>query len=187
MLILVVVLLVCIEINLSKRNLNQDLEKYVAASTEDLSRLFQLEKDMWPHLKAYQSKDASESDRQVIEEFLTDTKFLDIVDHDSLGHVSDPFQAFHCLKRTAVLWEKLISNLSKQSKLKKVKQFLRRFPERDDFEEGGAFGLMTIQHHYNISYKVKAVRIIYENRWDLNADECGSMKLPVLLNKFLYF
>ena len=154
MLILVVVLVVCVEINLSKRNLNQDLEKYVAASTEDLARLFQLEKDMWLHLKTYQSKEASESEKEVIDKFLTDTKFLDIVDDDSLGHVSDPFQAFHCLKRTAVLWEKLISNLSKQSKLKKVKQFLRRFPERDDFEEGGAFGLMTIQHHYNTSYKV---------------------------------
>lgn len=154
MFILVVVLLLSVEIISSKKNLSQDLEKYVAASTEDLARLFQLEKDMWLHLKAYQSKDATVGDTEVINKFLTDTKFLDIVDDDNLSHVSDPFHAFHCLKRTTVLWEKLISKLSKQSKLKKAKQFLRRYPEREDFEEGGAFGLMTIQHHYNISFKV---------------------------------
>ena len=158
MFILVVVLFSCVEIDLAKRNLSQDLEKYVAASTEDLARLFQLEKDMWLHLKAYKSKDASKGDSEVIEKFLMDTKFLDIVDDDNLSHVSDPFQVFHCLKRTAILWEKSISTLSKQSKLKKVKQFLRRFPERDDFEEGGAFGLMTIQHYYNIPYKVIAFK-----------------------------
>ena len=160
MFILVVVLLVCVEINSAKRNLNQDLEKYVAASTEDLARLFQLEKEMWLHLKSYQSKDASEGDSEVIKKFLSDTNFLDIVDDDSLNHVSDPYQAYHCLKRTTRLWETLITKLSKQSKLKKAKQFLRRFPERDDFEEGGAFGLMTIQHHYNISFRVRFIRIL---------------------------
>ena len=154
MFVLALVLSVCIKITSHKRNLNQDLEKYVAASTEDIARLFQLEKEMWSHLRAYQSKDASDDDSEVIDQFLTDTKFSDIVEDNSLDHVSDPFQAYHCLKRTAISWEKLITKLSKQNKLKKVKQFLRRFPERDDFEEGGAFGLMTIQHYYNISYQV---------------------------------
>ena len=161
MLILVVILSVCVDIKLGKRNLSQDLEKYVAASTEDLARLFQLEKEIWQHLKAYQSRDASGDDREMINKFLIETNFLEIVNDDNLGHVSDPFQAFHCLKRATMFWEKLISNLSKQSKLKKVKQFLRRFPERDDFKEGGAFGLMAIQHYYNISYKVKYYIILY--------------------------
>ena len=53
MFILAVVLLVCVEINSSKRNLSQDLEKYVAASTEDLARLFQLEKEMWLHISFF--------------------------------------------------------------------------------------------------------------------------------------
>ena len=44
--------------------------------------------------------------------------------------------------------------MEKQSKLKKAKPILRKFPERSDFEEGAAFGLMTIQLYYDISYDV---------------------------------
>ena len=93
---LALVLSVCIKITSHKRNLNQDLEKYVAASTEDIARLFQLEKEMWSHLRSYQSKDASDDDCEVIDQFLADTKFSDIVEDDNLDHVSDPFQAYHC-------------------------------------------------------------------------------------------
>ena len=137
-----------------KRSTQQDLEKYVAASTEDIARVFQLEKDLWSHLKEYQEGSASNKDVDVINKFLTDTKFTDIVEDDSLLHVSNPFYAYHCLKRTTRLWEKMVLKLSKQNKLKKVKQLLRRFPEEEDFQEGAAFGLLTIQLYYNISFTV---------------------------------
>ena len=68
--------------------------------------------------------------------------------------MSHPLQAYHCLKRSTSLWQSLVGDLSKQSKLKKAKQVMRKFPETEDFEEGGAFGLMTLQHYYNISYEV---------------------------------
>ena len=48
----------------------------------------------------------------------------------------------------------MVGKLSEQNKLKKAKQILRKFPETEDFEEGGAFGLLTLQHYYNISYEV---------------------------------
>ena len=137
-----------------KRSAQQDLEKYVAASTEDIARVFQLEKDLWSHLKEYQEGSASNKDVDVINKFLTDTKFTDIVEDGSLEHVSNPFHAYHCLKRTTRLWEKMVLKLSKQNKLKKVKQLLRRFPEEEDFQEGAAFGLLTIQLYYNISFTV---------------------------------
>ena len=62
--------------------------------------------------------------------------------------------AFHALKRTTGLWEEVIMKMEKQNKLKKAKQILRKFPERSDFEEGAAFGMMTLQLYYNISYDV---------------------------------
>ena len=48
----------------------------------------------------------------------------------------------------------VIMEMEKQNKLKKAKQILRKFPERSDFEEGAAFGMMTLQLYYNISYDV---------------------------------
>ena len=48
----------------------------------------------------------------------------------------------------------MVPKLEKQTKLKKIKQILRKFPEREDFETGAAFGLMTIQLYQNISYSV---------------------------------
>ena len=46
-----------------KRSAQQDLEKYVAASTEDIARVFQLEKDLWSHLKEYQEQGVREKAR----------------------------------------------------------------------------------------------------------------------------
>ena len=134
---------------------NQDLEKYVSASTEDVSKLFQLEKDLWNHLKVYQEHYASAKDKNVIDEFLEKTQLLLVIEEDPLLHVYKPFNAFHCIKRTSRLWEPLITKLEKQNKLKKSKQILRKFPEIDDFEEGVAFGLLTLQLYYNISLTVK--------------------------------
>ena len=68
--------------------------------------------------------------------------------------MSHPLNAYHCLKRTTSLWQPMVGKLSEQNKLKKAKQILRKFPETEDFEEGGAFGLLTLQHYYNISYEV---------------------------------
>ena len=143
-----------------KRSAQQDLEKYVAASTEDIARVFQLEKDLWSHLQEYQERSASNKDADVINKFLTDTKFVDIVEDDSLLHVSNPFHAYHCLKRTTRLWEKMVLKLSTQNKLKKVKQIIRRFPEEEDFQEGAAFGLLTIQLYHNISFTVMCYKMI---------------------------
>ena len=78
-----------------------DLEKYVAASTEDLSRVFQLEKDLWNQIKVYREDVATKSDQDVIKKFLLETKLLSVIhDEDNLIHVSHPFNAYHCLKRT---------------------------------------------------------------------------------------
>ena len=139
----------------SKKRSSQELEKYVAASVEDLSRLFDLEKELWTIVKNYQKKDSSMKDNEYIEKFFSQTQFEKFCSEPGLKHVSHPVKAFHALKRTTSLWEEMILRLEKQSKLKKAKQILRKFPERSDFEEGAAFGLMTIQLYYNISYDVR--------------------------------
>ena len=137
-----------------RKQVNQDLEKYFSSSTEDVSKLFQLEKDLWNHLKVYREQSASAKDEDVINEFLENTLLLSVIEEDPLLHVSCPFNAFQCIKRTTRLWEPVITKLGKQNKLKKAKQILRKFPEKDDFEEGAAFGLLTLQLYYNISYSV---------------------------------
>lgn len=137
-----------------RKKSSHELEKYVAASTEDLARLFHLEKELWDILKKYQTQEGSKKDAAAIQTFLSQTHFDDFCSEDSLEHVSHPVNGFHTIKRTTGLWEEIIMKMEKQSKLKKAKQILRKFPERSDFEEGAAFGLMTIQLYYDISYDV---------------------------------
>ena len=152
----------------------QELEKFVAASTEDISKVFKLENELWSHLKIYRDQEASKKDEGLIKNFLLETSFLQVIHEDSLYHVSHPFYAYHCLKRTSFQWDKLIAKLSKQNKLKKVKQILRKFPEVEDFETGGAFGLMTLQLYYNISYSdMMAGNIISQNYLNLPPLEAG--------------
>ena len=138
----------------AKKRAGQDLEKYFAASTEDTAKLFQLEKDLWGLILSYNQSLASAEDRQMISQFVSETNIEKVVEEDSLTHVSQPLQAYHCLKRTTSKWPQWVGRLSAQNKLKKAKQIIRKFPEKEDFEEGGAFGLMTLQHYYNISYEV---------------------------------
>ena len=138
----------------AKKRAGQDLEKYLAASTQDTASLFQLEKDLWAMILAYNQSLATAQDRERISQFMLETNIDKIITQDSLAHVSHPLQAFHCLKRTTSQWQQLMGRLSLQNKLKKAKQILRKFPEKEDFEEGAAFGLMTLQHYYNISYEV---------------------------------
>jgi len=151
-LLLLSLLILAVRQSLCARKAGQDLEKYVAASTEDLARLFQLEKDFWTILQKYRDNDATKKDEASLELFLARTCFDKISSEDNLQHVSNPVNAFHTLKRTTGLWEEILRKMEKQIKLKKAKQILRKFPERSDFEEGAAFGLMTIQMYYNISY-----------------------------------
>ena len=147
----------------TKKRAGQDLEKYFAASTEDTAKLFQLEKDLWGMILSYNQSLASAEDRQMISQFVSETNIEKVVEEDSLTHVSHPLQAYHCLKRTTSKWPQWVGRLSAQNKLKKAKQIIRKFPEKEDFEEGGAFGLMTLQHYYNISYEV--LRTTATNPW----------------------
>ena len=71
----------------------QDLEKFVAASTEDISKVFQLENELWSHLKIYRDQEASKEDEGLIKNFLLETSFLQVIHEDSLYHVSHPFYA----------------------------------------------------------------------------------------------
>ena len=146
--------LVLLTITYGKKKANQDLEKFVAASTEDLARVFEMEKELWKIVKEYQKKDATKNDELIIKTFVNETRFEQICDEASLEYVAHPMNAFQALKRTTKTWEETLLKLEKQSKLKKAKQILRRFPERIDFEEGAAFGLMTLQLYYDIAYQV---------------------------------
>ena len=138
----------------AKKRAGPELEKFVAASTQDTARLFLLERELWELILSYNQSLASPQDRERISQFMLETNIDQFIQQDSLAHVSHPLQAFHCLKRTTSQWHQWVGRLSLQNKLKKAKQILRKFPEQEDFEEGGAFGLMTLQHYYNIPYEV---------------------------------
>ena len=149
-----VLALVLSPLGLAKKKPSQDLEKYFAGSTADTALLFQLEKDLWELVVRYNDSSATGRDRERISQFLSESNIEEVVREDSLSHVSHPLNAYHSLKRTTSLWQALVGSLSAQNKLKKAKQIIRKFPETEDFEEGAAFGLMTLQHYYNIPHEV---------------------------------
>ena len=50
---------------------SHELEKYAAASTEDLARLFQLEKELWGILKKNETQEGSKIDVAAIKTLLS--------------------------------------------------------------------------------------------------------------------
>ena len=65
------------------------LEKYVAGSTEDLARLFSLEKDLWKLIKGN-----LEAEREDIRGGVNLTDWRRVLEEDNLTHVSKPLAAF---------------------------------------------------------------------------------------------
>ena len=68
---------------------HRSLEKYVAGSTEDLARLFSLEKELWKLIQG-NLKSGNEDIRSGVN--LTDWRR--VLEEDDLTHVSNPLAAF---------------------------------------------------------------------------------------------
>ena len=67
----------------------RSLEKYVAGSTEDLARLFSLEKDLWKLIKGH-----VKADKEGIRGGVKLTDWKRVLEEDDLTHVSNPIAAF---------------------------------------------------------------------------------------------
>ena len=68
---------------------HRPLEKYVAGSTEDLARLFSLEKDLWKLIQGN-----LKSGNEDIRGGLNLTDWRRVLEEDDLAHVSNPLAAF---------------------------------------------------------------------------------------------
>ena len=65
------------------------LEKYVAGSTEDLARLFSLEKDLWKLIRGNLG-----TEKEDIRGGVNLTDWRRVLEEDDLTHVSKPLAAF---------------------------------------------------------------------------------------------
>ena len=76
---------------------NRSLEKYVAGSTEDLARLFSLEKELWKLIKGN-----LKVEREDMRGGVNLTDWMRVLEEDSLTHVSKPLAAFQVETRSSL-------------------------------------------------------------------------------------
>ena len=68
---------------------HRSLEKYVAGSTEDMARLFTLEKELWKLISGN-----LEAEKKGLRGGVNLTDWRRILEEDALNHVSNPLAAF---------------------------------------------------------------------------------------------
>ena len=151
--------------------------KYVASSTHHIQTLFDLEKELvYRLLKGDFSEVFNKIERIRIDSILKNETGIpnlkefqsNISSKDSESYVKHPINAFHLIKRTTLLWPRILLNYdgnreeknsqtsTKPSiKAKEVKMLrtltnfiIRKFPSKDDFYQGAAIGVMTVEKTY---------------------------------------
>ncbi len=128
-------------------------EQYVAASTNDLKRLFDIEKEFLSEVDrfVYESKGSPsqqvQKDVEAVTEAFTALNVSQWRQEDSLEYVSHPINAFHLIKRTSLLWPKILEEASDD--LDDVTEdYLIKFPMIDDLEYGASVGLVNLEMYY---------------------------------------
>ena len=76
---------------------NRSLEKYVAGSTEDLARLFSLEKELWKLIKGN-----LKVEREDMRGGVNLTDWRRVLEEDALTHVFNPLAAFQVEIRSSL-------------------------------------------------------------------------------------
>jgi hypothetical protein len=131
----------------------------VAASTNDLQRLFSLESELLDNLDKWMYKVQSgevkitslvKEDVNRIEDTYRTHKVSSWRDDDPLSYVYHPINAFHLIKRTTTLWPQLFEDCS-LSLEDATEEELTRFPALDDLHYGASVGLVNIELYYKDS------------------------------------
>ncbi len=130
----------------------QEWENYVAASTSDLSRLFNLEKDLIASMDKFvyenTDKPSAKEDVTIARDALDQLKVSSWKHADSLTYVSHPVNAYSLVKRTATLWSNLLEDAGDDLD-EVIEDIVIKFPMVDDFEYGAAVGLVNLELYYD--------------------------------------
>ena len=140
--------------------MGSEWEKYFAASTNDLSRLFDKEGQLinaiseWTYMIKTNKIPHTESIKEdlklvktVFELFKPDEWRFD----DPLEYASHPINAFHLLKRTSKLWPEMYENITSESLENLFEEHIAHFPEEDDYKYGACVGMVNIELYYSLS------------------------------------
>ena len=134
-------------------------ENHVAASTNDLKRLFEMEVGMIANLQhwSYLAREGKikEPMSDLSEDMnLIDNAFqrIDIASdwymEDALTYVMHPVNAYNLLKRTTTFWPRIFENTKSMSLEEEVESTLSNFPKLEDFQYGACIGLVNLELHY---------------------------------------
>jgi hypothetical protein len=158
-----------------EENTEEEINKNIASSTEDLAILYQYEQELISRLLKFSSqlKDSNtftqNKNVQKLMKMLERLKqFIQIDKRDLVRytqHMGQPIRSYHLLKRATKIWpQKFKSILMLYKSLKKVtiategvEQFpvdtIKNFPfiEDSEFSVGCIGGILNIQRYYNIS------------------------------------
>ena len=134
-------------------------ENYVAASTNDLKRLFEMEVAMIADLQHWQyqvrngqvreADNVLSEDSKRLEKAFEELKISEWYLEDPMSYVMHPINAFNLLKRTTTFWPKIFENTSSMALEEEVESKLSLFPAVDDFHYGACVGLVNIELHYS--------------------------------------
>ena len=155
-------------------NSEEEINKNVASSTEDLAKLYKYEHDLFKKIQSYVSlmkhvEGVNEPNRKklirISENMIQNIETLS--ENDYIEHVKSPIICFHLLKRYILYWpkkSKTLLTLLKSSQVKtaddKVKRSyealassLRSFPfvETSELSVAAAGAILNIQRFYNIT------------------------------------
>ena len=132
-------------------------EKFVAASSSDLTKLFEKEVSLisdlyhWTYLinegKILRTSEI-EHDLHVYNKIDADLKINQWVAENPYEYVSHPINAFHLMQRTTQLWPSVFENATTKSLEEIMEETVPQFPDEDDFLYGACVGLVNIELYY---------------------------------------
>lgn len=133
------------------------LENFVAASTNDLSRLFSREIELIDHLDNWSylvrkgeipRSNQVTADSSLVKDILLQLNCTEWRFDDPLDYVSHPINAYHLLKRTTTLWQDFFENTQSKVLEDTIEEYVASFPDIDDFNYGACSGLINIELYY---------------------------------------
>lgn len=134
-------------------------ENYVAASTNDLQRLFKIESNFIDNLDKwlfkvkqdeFKSTSYLKNDVKLVENAFEDLNVYDWRNENE-DYVYHPINAFNLLKRTASYWPCLLENVTSPTIDDFIEENMTQFPLLDDFLYGGCVGLVNIELYYDLT------------------------------------
>ena len=182
----------------------KQIQAHISSSSEDIIDMCRREKDLIKKLTAFiqtlESSGIKISNLAKLKKTIGKLSHIyqDYTPDSCVNIVKNPVAAFHVIWRTARLWPQKIKALMAHHKLlksqmKNQKNILQEFPAalltgfpvNDNVEmAAGARGLLTIQHHYNISCH-DLVSGLGDSSWSLSVEQMMEVATTAQMNSFM--